>query len=442
MDAVEKFAHIDKIFTDFFAGKYGISQLEDYLSKATTAINLINGTSYPKKYNVYVVDTSKKPRHEGHFFMRITPIFYLDTQIFNEIKDEKLDYKDLVERWKNIENWNIEIESVCLDRKEISFNPRELTAMIIHEMAHSVYSDYPIERFYRMFQEVKLKYTLADRAKFKLLSFLYMVPLSTACGIHTIIVGKNGINEEKTCDGVTKRIGYAEDLVSAYNKIIKSFDNNVFDDDKSGDKKVETSIKWTNDNIADFIARKKKLHNEIVYKAISSQSGAVKAMYEYISKRLGVEALDKSNAMVYEAGFIPEDFSLEKYDLIDDGSTTQIEQVMESLSDTGKTIIAKFNKGKFERFSEYDIDAIEVEIDKITNHHDRIFVLDLIYDIEEKLDEIEASMPYNDSIRRKFIYKLPKYRERLSELRKRVLDKHVPGTKYKLFIKVPEGYEG
>ena len=90
----------------------------------------------------------------------------------------------------------------------------------------------------------------------------------------------------------------------------------------------------------------------------------------------------------------------------------------------------------------FDIDMIDVEIDKVENHQDRIYVLDLIYARDEEISEFIEYYGENSNQVKANRAKIEKYRKRLAELRARVLSKHTIDNGYKLWVKSPEGYEG
>ncbi len=428
----------DKIFSDYMVAKINNKELEDHLASCLSSMYDCN-----KLYKVYIVDSPNEPM----FFMRITPNIDQSDEILNEIKNEKISFKDLRKRWGEMENWNLEIDSRCLDRNEINFNPQELTALLIHEIGHVIFSDRPIERFYREYNEAKLKFTLADRAKFKFVSFLYMIPLYTASIAHDFGVGKNGILEEKKCDALTKQFGYEKFLISACSKIIKNYGSAVFKNNNELDKQLEKDFIWCNSNITELIERKHELKNELVYKTIKTKSSPFKAMYMKLISKIGIYLKDKKTGLAMESSIDSMDnIDLSEYEICVNNKLANIERYFSNFKSSNEIAQEVFflNKKKNKKIdiTEYDIDAVEIESDRIENHHDRIFVLDLIYELLEKIDIIEELSETDTSIKAKYKSKIKRFRDRLYKIRNKVLKKKDFEKEYKLFISVPKGYEG
>ena len=91
--------------------------------------------------------------------------------------------------------------------------------------------------------------------------------------------------------------------------------------------------------------------------------------------------------------------------------------------------------------SDYDIDMIAVEIDRMQNHHDRLYVLDLIY---AKIDQINNFMESSKNAGTFNTYKnkCASQLKRLDQLRLELLNKRVSTAGYKVIVNYPVGYEG
>ena len=102
----------------------------------------------------------------------------------------------------------------------------------------------------------------------------------------------------------------------------------------------------------------------------------------------------------------------------------------------------KRKKSKVDIPDEYDLDRIFVAIDDIQNNYDKVYVLDLIYEQIEKLNDFEEAISMDESKSKKWAPKIEEMRSRLATLRKSVLNKNIAKKEYKVFVKYPEGYEG
>lgn len=376
--------------------------------------------------------------------MRVFPVVVEMEKITEALTSEKKSFKEIYNMWKNIKNWYIEIDSMCFDRITINFTPKELTALLLHELGHVVKSDETVERFYRAYQESYTRMKVADKSSLKFLYTLYTIPLSAACAIRNWTNGKNQIKQEIFADKVLVQNGYSEYLVSAINKIIKAYGNSFMDDDESEkDKKVETSVKWCNINITDLVARKNRLKDDLFYQTIKSNSNFMKALSMKLINDLGINLREKYTGAAVESSIdiiTSEDFIHNYYSYYNPVKIAYLEKTINGAVESARNSLK--NPKKIKIPSQYDVDAIFVEIDRISNHHDRIYVLDLIYNKIEELQKFQDIMEYNKDLKRKYKSQVESMLKQLEEMRKDVLAKRNFKTQYKLFVSYPEGYEG
>jgi len=437
---------MDLIYSDFLVGKLDYKSLEGHLSRVLSTIDS------QKQIEVSIIQTKKS---EPVFFMRVAPAIDNSIELLGELREERISFKSMYNRWNNISKWVMEIDARTLDRSVISFNPQELTAMTLHEIGHVIYSDRVIEKFYRMYIEAKLKFTLADRFKFKFLTCMYLIPLYTACAAHEISTGVNGKIEEKHCDALTRTVGYQYNLISAFDKIIKAYGTSVIiKDEATTDNLVKKDMLWSDVNITQIIDRKQSLKNELVFKAMNTNSGLFKKAYARISDTIGAYVRNKRNGVnegVIES-FLEknETVDFDKYEVVcEPFKLTTLEHLFRDIDSRSiETIVVEsnlldaFKSNKDISISEYDLDCVEVEIDRIQNHHDRMYVLDLIYNLLEKIDTIESLMDTNIKYN-KYRNKIEPWRKRLEEMRSRTMAKRNFDTeRYTLFVKQVRGYEG
>jgi hypothetical protein len=92
--------------------------------------------------------------------------------------------------------------------------------------------------------------------------------------------------------------------------------------------------------------------------------------------------------------------------------------------------------------SQYDIDAISVEADRIENHNDRIYVLDLIYHKESEISDFIELISSDHNLQKRYSGTATSMIDQLENIRKIVLSKKSFNKNYKVFVRYPEGYEG
>ena len=396
----------------------------------------------------FIVQITNQKMSEKFFGMRVFPkIEELDEfckELVNEESDKLIKFNDLTKRWKTIDSWFLELDGIIFDRNTINFTPKELTALTLHEIGHIIYSDTPIEGFYRAYREAKVRMTIADRATQKLMYNIYMVPLSIACMQRRWVNDRNQINVEIVADKTVTELGYGDYLVEAFNKIMRQFGS--IDSNKNQlQAELDTSIEWCNKNIADVMLRKEKLKDELYYRAIRSKSNYMKAVTIILLDKVGFKMRERYTGYVVENSLelLSDPDVMKKYVPVVDALESarfdkQLQAFMNTESVALESVFNRRKKIKAELPSQYDIDALAVEVDKITNHHDRVFVLDMLYEILERIMSFEEAISPDKSLVRKWSGKIETMKKELEELRQAVLAKKIFATNYRFFVKLPE----
>ena len=407
------------------------------------------------RHKEFTVQVANQKMNEKFFGMRVFPkIDELDEfckDLVNESYDNMIKFTDLTKKWKSIDKWFLELDSILFERSTINFNPKELVALTLHEIGHIIYSDKPVEAFYRAYREAKVRMTIADKATQKLMYNIYMVPLSIACMQRHWVNDKDQVNIEIIADKTVVELGYGEYLVEAFNKIIRQFGSiNVNKTQQQAE--IDTSVEWCNKNIADVIRRKENLKDELYYQAIKTKSNYMKAVTIILLDKIGFKMRERYTGYVVENSLelLSDPNVLKKYEpIVDALESAKFDKKLNSLMSTEQiTMESAYNKRKkikAELPSQYEVDAISIEVDKITNHHDRVFVLDLIYEVYERLYTFEEAISPDPALVRKWSGKIQTMKDQLEELRQATLAKKTFSTGYKFFVKLPEAaasYEG
>lgn len=435
---------IEDTFSDYMIGK---TNEKNFLNRLTTALDNLPFNS--KKSFRISIDKKKSMRRE-FFGFNVFPTIEKMDDACSRIANTDAKLNEIVKYWRSIDEWEFVIDSMVFDRTFIAFNPKELTAMVLHEIAHVTQSDEPIEQFYRAYIEAKSRMKAADKVSKRSLYMLYMIPLAVACTSRRWVNDKNELNLEISADKSLIETGYAEHLVNAFDKIIKasgSIDGNT----NTNYKQIETNVEWANSNIVDVIKRRDKLKDSLYYKAIQSDSGYIQALCARILDKLGVRMRERYTGYVAESCMLTQlvtgAIDLSKYTPV---FNEKIYGAIEAriIRDQSNYVIAAesfFNKRKNSKVDipdEYAIDRIFVAIDDIQNNYDKVYVLDMIYENIEKLNNFEEAIALDEYKAKKWAPRIKELRDRLDTLRKAVLSKNVAKKEYKVFVKVPEGYEG
>lgn len=435
---------IEATFSDYMIGK--INE-KSFLNKMETALDAL---PFNSKKSFSVIISKNKNMSKEFFGFNVFPEMDKLEYICNTIANDDTKFSDIVKRWRSIEEWEIVIDSLIFDRNFIAFNPKELTAMLLHEIGHVTQSDEPIEQFYRAYLESKSRLKSADKVSKKVLYILYTIPLAVACTSRRWVNDKNELKLEISADKSLIETGYAEHLVNAFDKIIKASGSITRSEDMNY-KEIESNVEWANMNIVDVIKRRDKLKDSLYYKAIQTNSGYIQALCARILNFLGVRMRERYTGAVAESCMLNElingEITLEThvpfYDIKKFGQIeTRIMNAQKELEIANESFFNKRKKSKVDIPDEYDLDRIFVAIDDIQNNYDKVYVLDLIYEQIEKLNDFEEAISMDESKSKKWAPKIEEMRSRLATLRKSVLNKNIAKKEYKVFVKYPEGYEG
>ena len=435
---------IEATFSDYMIGK--INE-KSFLNKMETALDAL---PFNSKKSFSVIISKNKNMSKEFFGFNVFPEMDKLEYICNTIANDNTKFSDIVKRWRSIEEWEIVIDSLIFDRNFIAFNPKELTAMLLHEIGHVTQSDEPIEQFYRAYLESKSRLKSADKVSKKVLYILYTIPLAVACTSRRWVNDKNELKLEISADKSLIETGYAEHLVNAFDKIIKA-SGSINRSEDMNYREIESNVEWANMNIVDVIKRRDKLKDSLYYKAIQTNSGYIQALCTRILNFLGVRMRERYTGAVAESCMLNElingEITLEThvpfYDIKKFGQIeARIVREQNALEVANEAFFNKRKNSKVNIPDEYDLDRIYVAIDDIQNNYDKVYVLDLIYEQIEKLNDFEEAISMDETKSKKWAPKIEEMRQRLATLRKTVLSKNIAKKEYKVFVKYPEGYEG
>ena len=443
LDTKKKIVLLDNAFDAYI--KEG--NAKDLCRDLSTCLSAFSGD---KKFTVSIVETCH--RHVEPFFgMRVFPnIEYMTQLIETTVNAEKWSIQDACRRWKKLPFWEIEMDERIFDRNEISFTPQELTAMLLHEVGHIVYSNKTFEMFYRVYTEARIKMSSADKASSKLLFHLYLIPLTITCGLRDWRVDSNDLKEEIFADQSVTKLGYGEHLISAFDKIIYYHGGCGYKNESEMIKHIERSVDWCNLNIKDIVRRKDKIIDDLYVSGTTTNSKYLRNVITNIMNKLDIRKLNKYTSNVVMESSLSLDY--------DDGKFLETTRLIydikkhsdfivryNSVREAAMNAVANeaFGKSKKPEIpSQLDVDTIFVEVDRIRNHADRRYVLDLIYHQEEKINNFLELCETNDELKKKYAGKMESMLKELASMRQAVLNKRNFDKNYKVFIKYPEGYEG
>ena len=438
----------EQAISDFINGKINVQKLESALSTS-----LSNCTFFGKK-NIFNVSIVKTDNLKQPFFgARVYPAIDLLEKVVSETVVELHPFRDIAASWKKIDHWVIELDSGMFNRNVISLLPKEIMAAILHEIGHTVYSDKVLERFYRTYKSMYIHMKSAEKDAVKLGYTIFTVPLAVSCSLRSWTRGRNAIKEEFFADKIVRECGYGDFYLSLLSKIVEAYGNSMLDDNETeSDNRVSERVRWASVNIVDTVRRKNRLKDDMYLASANTPSTYLKALYAKTLNEMGINLRERytGDAVECQVNIMSQLDFTQAYEMITD--TDRFNQLTFAIESTlhrdkytpGTKAFEAILRSKVKKGlpSWHSIDEIQLEIDRMTNHHDRAFVLDMIY---EKIDDINDFMEYiqdNPALVRRYQPEAQKMLDQLEVMREAVLRRKSFANRYAVFVKYPEGYEG
>lgn len=172
-------------------------------------------------------------RYSNYFFgMRVYPSEEELKRIALKIVESKDKTSIKFEKCKNV---LIEIDPDLLWNKDINATPREITAVLLHEIGHKIYSN---EYIYYYITRLNIKYgvdlgSLTAMIAAKLFVPLIIIGLLAVYNVSSIVFSKMVyINGEKDADSLPTKFGYGEDIFTLLDRINKMYNYSKENEEK------------------------------------------------------------------------------------------------------------------------------------------------------------------------------------------------------------------
>lgn len=377
---------------------------------------------YNLDVNIRIIDNA----HSEFFGMSIYP----DKSAIDHIVDEMVDGGSRLETiekiWAKNNRWTIEIDTKLLYDIKLNANPKEITAVLLHEIGHTVFSNSIPARVHKVLSYALMKIPVKVKKVFTWSKAQRLLGLAIieACSLTSF--NTTGTKVEVEADKFAIKEGYANDLNSFMDKLLRAEGNKYFDiTNNEAEKDIAIMVEWAVVNTSELQYRKTKLKNSINNEVRVNRSLFTR---EYL--------MDIRNEFFGDG-------TRTRYDEL--VSEQRLDKHIENLTNVTEGFRDWFSKrGEIKRVQQSDIDIITIEINRIENEDDRLYVLDLIYD---KLDLIETSLDLLKTENHRDKVKVSKttledQRDQLNKLRSDVLKLKVTPIKYGVLIRYPDGYEG
>lgn len=420
----DRFKEIESCFIKMKDGK-------DNIPSATKRMGQVLNLIFHKNISVSVV----YPRSEDDqfFVMSIFPsqstLEALVVGILNNTDDQTL--KKI---WDETEDWNIEIDRRIFNENYVSITAKEMTALLLHEIGHIVYSNSVPQRLSRVmrFEVAKLNVQKKAILQNQLFRGVLELPIMNACCYDRYKTPSN-VRKELQADVFVIKMGYGKELQSVLDKFLTSNVKNVHLKSKINksepdvDQDMKNTIKFSMEIIDDFEKRRAAVAKKNLGKLVT------KVPSDFIRLRIS-DLSDK----------------LTKSDVRGISDEIKMERVCEAAQRQIENYYMKeffeFRTKRFKRIDPRVIDYIELQAKAIKNNDDKMILVNYIF---TNLDQVNYRINVLNDPEYANRYEVPdsmntllRYRERLERAREYVINYKIPEIRYGLDISYPSGYEG
>ena len=375
-------------------------------------------------FNISVTPIEKNER-DLYFIMSVFPDESTVDKIITSITNDDTDIQAIQRLWQLNKVWNIEIDERILNDKPIGFNPKELTAMLLHEIGHIVISSSIPSRVSIIIKYELLKSKFSNRMMLrdKIFRSILSIPILDAC-VSDYTRTTSSIKDEVEADSFAAKMGYRRDLITALKKVMvvsKSSGHQSVND------KIVNGVKLALSTVNDLEQRNIELSKSRLFGFREDASSQyIKDFVEsYINKIYGT---DETNST----------FTNRRLDYF-------IECGQKTIQDGYYTEFFLFKK-ELKRIDPIEIDYIGSKISSIQDENDRMMIISYIH---HKLDLVDyyIEIMSNPKIAAKYsiphtLQQLIKIKNTLTDYRIQALKQPLPLKNKGLLVSWADGYEG
>lgn len=353
------------------------------------------------------------------WIMSVYPDISVIEKIINNINS--MDDNTISELWKKNKNWTIELDERIFFNGSM-FTNRELVAMLLHEIGHVIHSNSIPTRISNIlnYEIAKNRNLYQGVAKTGIFRNMLALPILNMC---VSSQSKNGsLKNEINADKFASSVGYRKDLMSAIDKVVSMSKGSY--GKTNIDENLKTSMKFTNDSIEQFKARKDKLLKKNLF-----------TLREYC----------ESEYMEHTIDAILEDLFFKEGTQEDDKfKNNHLHKMMDKME--AEYMKEAFFGDKYPPIDPSTFDYIDIKTAGIKSLDDKMMLS--VY-IQSKIDMLNSYLKVLDSGNSSKAKKIPYteddilvLKDRLLQQKENVLNARIPGRNNGMLIAWPEGYEG
>ena len=350
--------------------------------------------------------------------MSVYPEISTIDKIVNGIMN--MDDKTLKKLWEKNKVWTVELDERIFFNSSL-FTNRELTAMLLHEIGHVIYSNSITTRISNIlnYELAKNRHLYQGISKTGIFKSILSLPIINLC-VSSQSKDKS-ITNEINADRFASSLGYRKDLVSAFSKIIESSKGAYGSTDI--DKNLDENMKFTSKMIEQFKQRKDKL---------------MKKNLLSLKENCESEVMESVINTIFSEIFFKEDS--------DEDDMIKIESFHRRMDDAEAEYMREaFIGDKYPPIDPSTFDYIDIKTAGIKTLDDKMMLA--VY-IQSKIDMLNQYLKIIRSGSHK-AKKIPyteedimMLKERLLNQKEAVIDARLPGRNPNILVAWPEGYEG
>ena len=416
----DKFEEIESCFTE-------IKEKRSNAGPACNKIETILSSVFHKKMKVNVI--TPKNNKDTFFVMSIFPEKSTLDKMVEAIVNEEND-QILRKIWEETNEWIIEIDIRIFNEDYIQLTAKEMTALLLHEIGHMVYSNSIPQRISKV---MRYEFAKADLGRKKVLQnkvfgSVLKLPIINACTYDNYKT-KDSIRKELKADVFVTKMGYGKELESALEKFIANPSIDISNHINKKSKDVYDDMKQVTLFSMEIIDNFEKRKGAVARKNLLDLATKVPSVY------IKGAISDLGNTL-FSSKSAPESVKLEYMQ----------EKVNEITEGAYMTEFFDFRMKRFKRIDPRKIDYIEIQRQSIRNNDDKMILLNYIY---TNLDRINYYLAILDNPEYAKKYRIEDSKEQLLNYKSRLLKSRdivvaykIPEVKYGIEISYPAGYEG
>ena len=397
--------------------------------------------------NMKIIDSREDYAFYGFRFFPSTKTLNRISRIITNNPESENKFTKIVDTWRKEHNWFIEMDSRCIYDLSLKFNSTDISILFLYVLHKAVFAN---KLLMDVTEVIKASIcaiedqSVRDMANSKVCCKLYAIPF-------IYILSEPNFSMFPNLDMDSVVINHNQTTRTIYNNAIQKVFNRYGTSmciNRSASE-FESAIKyitnWIFEGINDLKYTTNRFRKNILIKAEISNSpfltNYLKMIYAFFSN-----ADDNHQNYIMENSFTTlEDGVLKnRMEVEEKGIDIYWKKKFKEIVEASKFKFFQRSKTVIKPITQHEIDELKIEITTISSADDKLYLLDKLYEIQEKIDRsfsilADKQSPY---IVQNTEQELHKFAGELSLLRQMIISQPIRTERYGLFVKYPDGYEG